>query len=143
MADPSWDPNSDGVAGLIEIEANAGADSPDDCLNSYENSSPNEVVDTDSDGVPDDQDALTDPSSSMDTDGDGYPDHGITMHEQQIADSSLVLDAFPNDPTEYFDSDGDGVGDSRSDHKILTNSYPKLLAIYGEDQYEVWCSDSH
>ena len=101
-----WDPNSDGVAGSVEIEANgAGANSPDDCLNSYENSSPNEVVDTDSDGVPDDQDAFPTPFFL-----DGYPD---AWNSNAIADSSLVLDAFPNDPTEYFDSDGDGVGDSQ------------------------------
>ena len=136
-----WDPNSDGVAGSVEIEANgAGANSPDDCLNSYENSSPNEVVDTDSDGVPDDQDAFpTDPSSSMDTDGDGYPDAwNSNATEQQIADSSLVLDAFPNDPTEYFDSDGDGVGDSQdpdpqNPYEFLSQIAP---ALYGEDQYD-------
>lgn len=55
-------------------------------------------VDTDSDGVPDVDDAFpNDPSESADTDGDGVGDNA---------------DAFPNDPTETLDSDGDGIGDN-------------------------------
>ncbi|MEQ9104801.1 MAG: T9SS type A sorting domain-containing protein [Rhodothermales bacterium] len=55
-------------------------------------------VDTDGDGVPDDEDAFpNDPTESADTDGDGVGDNG---------------DAFPNDPTESVDTDGDGVGDN-------------------------------
>ncbi len=55
-------------------------------------------VDTDGDGVPDDDDAFpNDPTEWSDSDGDGVGDNA---------------DAFPNDPDETADSDGDGVGDN-------------------------------
>jgi hypothetical protein len=55
-------------------------------------------VDSDGDGVPDDQDPFPDdPTESADGDGDGVGDNG---------------DAFPNDPSEWADSDGDGVGNN-------------------------------
>ena len=57
-----------------------------------------QIVDTDGDGVPDDEDAFpNDPTEWDDTDGDGVGDNS---------------DAFPNDPTETTDTDGDGVGDN-------------------------------
>jgi hypothetical protein len=56
-------------------------------------------VDTDGDGVPDYQDDFPeDPAFSKDTDGDDVPDR---------------LDAFPKDPRFSKDSDGDGVADSQ------------------------------
>lgn len=56
------------------------------------------VIDTDGDGVPDDEDAFpNDPTEWADSDGDGRGDNS---------------DAFPNDPNEQDDSDGDGVGDN-------------------------------
>ena len=55
-------------------------------------------VDTDRDGVVDDEDAFpSDPSESLDSDSDGVGDN---------------LDAFPSDPSESLDSDGDEVGDN-------------------------------
>jgi len=58
-------------------------------------------LDSDSDGVNDDEDAFPDdPSESADTDGDG------------VGDSA---DVFPEDPSEQMDSDGDGIGDN-ADH---------------------------
>ena len=55
-------------------------------------------VDTDGDGVPDDDDAFPDDASeTTDSDGDGVGDNA---------------DAFPNDANETMDSDGDGVGDN-------------------------------
>ncbi len=57
-----------------------------------------EPVDSDGDGVPDDEDAFpNDPTEWADTDGDGYGDNG---------------DAFPNDSSEWADTDGDGYGDN-------------------------------
>lgn len=56
------------------------------------------IVDTDGDGVPDDDDVFPDdPTEWVDSDGDGVGDNG---------------DAFPDDPTEWADSDGDGLGDN-------------------------------
>ncbi len=57
-----------------------------------------DLVDTDGDGVNDDQDAFPyDPFESVDTDGDGVGDN---------------TDAFPNDASETLDSDGDGTGNN-------------------------------
>ncbi|MBE0595850.1 MAG: S8 family serine peptidase, partial [Desulfuromonadales bacterium] len=60
-------------------------------------------IDSDGDGVPDAQDAFpNDPAASVDSDGDGAPDYwnpGATA--QQIANSSLVLDAYPHDATRW------------------------------------------
>ena len=68
--------------------------------------------DSDGDGVDDNDDAFPlDPAASVDSDGDGYPDawnEGATA--EQIAASSLVIDAFPNDKFEAIDADNDGVG---------------------------------
>ncbi|MDG1694546.1 MAG: CotH kinase family protein [Porticoccaceae bacterium] len=58
----------------------------------------NSVVDSDGDGVLDDDDAFPDDSSeSVDTDGDGIGDNE---------------DVFPNNSNETTDTDGDGVGDN-------------------------------
>ena len=55
-------------------------------------------VDSDRDGVVDDEDRFpADPSESSDLDSDGVGDNS---------------DAFPNDAGETADSDGDGVGDN-------------------------------
>jgi hypothetical protein len=61
------------------------------------------VIDTDGDGVPDDEDAFPeDPTQWLDSDGDGYGDN-ITGNNP---------DMFPDDPTEWNDLDGDGYGDN-------------------------------
>ncbi len=77
-------------------------------------------VDTDGDGVPDDDDAFpNDPTEWSDSDGDGVGDNGDAFPNDptETADSDGDgvgdnADAFPNDPTETADSDGDGVGDN-------------------------------
>ncbi len=74
-------------------------------------SNPDESEDTDGDGVGDNADAFpTDPAASADTDADGSPD--VWNPGMTAADSTegLVLDAFPNDPAETLDTDGDGIG---------------------------------
>ena len=56
-------------------------------------------IDSDDDGVVDEQDAFpNDSSETADTDKDGVGDNA---------------DAFPNDATETLDTDGDGVGDNK------------------------------
>lgn len=96
-----------------------------------------EDTDDDNDGVPDLQDAFPlDPSECRDEDqdwigdnldaddnGDGIPDdrnqNNIPDHEEQDFDGDGVRrsgvvpwDAFPLDPREWRDTDGDGIGDN-------------------------------
>jgi len=78
------DPDDDGDGWADDLEAMAGSD-PADPL-----STPS---DQDGDGVAD----IFDPDYAPDNDGDGFPNSD---------------DAFPNDPTEWRDMDGDGVGDN-------------------------------
>jgi parallel beta-helix repeat protein len=49
-------------------------------------------------------------SNETDTDGDGYPD---------------IIDAFPQDPTEWLDSDGDTVGDNADAYPMDPTKYLK------------------
>ncbi len=77
-------------------------------------------VDSDGDGVPDEDDAFPfDPTETTDSDGDGVGDNADVFpndpSESADSDGDGVgdnADAFPNDPTETADSDGDGVGDN-------------------------------
>lgn len=70
--------------------------------------------DTDGDGVRDSEDDLIDlRAASVDTDGDGYPDAwNANATGQQILDSTLHLDAFPNNSAASLDSDADGRPDA-------------------------------
>ena len=70
--------------------------------------------DADGDFVPDDEDAFpNDPAASTDADGDGAPDAwNENATPQQIAASELVLDAFLDNPDEWLDTDGDGIGNN-------------------------------
>lgn len=74
-----------------------------------------EQKDSDGDGIGDNEDKFpNDPSASVDSDYDGYPDYWNDGKSQQDSTSSpqLSLDAFPYDPTEHSDRDGDKVGDN-------------------------------
>ena len=89
--------------------------------------------DTDGDGVNDNLDAFSnDPNETADSDGDGYGDNADQCDSTPSAEAGDVnadgcgaserdtdgdgvndnLDAFPNDPNETADSDGDGYGDN-------------------------------
>tara|TARA_S200000501_G_scaffold104499_1_gene97892 strand:- start:5495 stop:7462 length:1968 start_codon:yes stop_codon:yes gene_type:complete len=82
-------------------------------------------VDSDRDGVVDDEDIFpSDPSESSDLDSDGVGDNSdafpLDANETIDSDSDGVgdnSDAFPNNAGETSDSDGDGVGDN-------TDAYP-------------------
>jgi hypothetical protein len=89
-----------------------------------------EWTDTDGDNVGDNSDAfINNLAASIDADGDGLPDAwNMSCDSTCQINSSLVLDlllddrdndyvvdsedAFPDDPTEYADSDLDGTGDN-------------------------------
>jgi hypothetical protein len=74
-----------------------------------------ETNDTDNDGIGDNSDAFPfDPSASIDSDSDGYPD-AWNIGKSQVdstSDPPLQLDVFPYNPKEWMDTDGDGVGDN-------------------------------
>ena len=71
------------------------------------------VVDSDSDGVPDANDAFpNDPAASLDTDGDGYPDAWNSGKSSSQSTTGLRVDAFPNDLAASLDTDGDGYPDT-------------------------------
>ncbi|MDB3978584.1 hypothetical protein N9395_04240 [Pseudomonadales bacterium] len=107
--------------------------------------------DSDSDGVPDDEDAFpNDPAASIDTDGDGMPDdwnEGKTQADS-TSDPLLALDedddgdgfadtedAFPNDPAASVDTDGDGTPDDWNEGKsaIDSTSSPQLVLDNDDD----------
>ena len=78
---------------------------------------PNETADTDGDGVGDNADACSGHDDSADADRDGTADGCDTCPNDadNDADRDGVCgdsDAFPNDPNETADTDGDGVGDN-------------------------------
>jgi len=67
----------------------------------------------------DDDDLPLDIAASVDTDGDGWPDSfndracDGRCDENDITSTGVTgLDAFPNDPGEWLDTDLDGVGDN-------------------------------
>ena len=110
-------------------------DSDGDGVNDAEDDFPNdanESTDTDGDGVGDNSDVFpNDANESSDLDGDGIGDNSdddadgdgtpnnvdafpLTDSSNDADNDGVAndLDHFPNDPNEYFDSDGDGVGDN-------------------------------
>ena len=59
----------------------------------------------------------------VDSDGDGASDASDfgTFREWNIEDGA---DKWPNDPTQWADSDGDGYGDNSSDGATLPDKFP-------------------
>ena len=76
------------------------------------------IIDSDADGVIDEEDAFPDdPAETHDDDGDGVGNN---------------TDAFPQDPDEQYDKDGDGVGDNADDfpnNKFASNWSTVYIAI--------------
>ncbi len=83
-------------------------DLSDPCPNQYGTSWIDQLAcpDQDQDGISDDNDpSISTPTAdSEDWDGDGFIDHSDDM--------ALNTDAFPNEPTQWQDTDGDGYGDN-------------------------------
>ena len=93
-ANESTDTDGDGVGDNSDVfpdDANESSDLDNDGIGD------NSDDDADGDGTPNDVDAFPLTDSSNDADNDGVSDD---------------LDAFPNNPNEYFDTDGDGIGDN-------------------------------
>ena len=86
-------------------------------------SNPKILIDSDSDGVPDETDDFpNDPAASRDTDKDGFPDSWNPGKNQSDSTTNLTLDAFPDDPAASIDSDGDGYPDSWNPGKSQSDS---------------------
>ena len=96
------------LLGCLDSDGDEIADTGDPCPFLFGNSWVDRFgcPDTDLDGISD----LNDPNefemteNSQDWDNDGYLDHA--------PDSSNNIDAFPEDSTQWTDSDGDGFGDN-------------------------------
>ena len=124
--DASEDTDTDGDG----LGDNADRDDDDDGSTDVEEancgtdplSSASQPIDTDGDGTCNSQDS--------DDDGDGLPDATETLTDPLDRDSdddgySDDVDAFPNDPTEWADQDGDGVGDNSDD--IVSETYGSAM----------------
>jgi probable HAF family extracellular repeat protein len=104
-----------GPAPVIDTDCDGVADDDDQFPED-----PNEVGDRDGDGVGDNADAFPDDHrETVDSDGDGVGDNGDVFphdaREQHDSDGDGVgdnADAFDNDSNETTDSDGDGTGDN-------------------------------
>ena len=69
--------------------------------------------DDDDDGIVDGDDAFpTDIAASVDTDNDGHPESWNDGYEAGDSTTGLSLDAFPGNPSEWADADGDTYGDN-------------------------------
>ncbi len=99
---------ADQDSGLVVVGMDSDGDTIADVADPFP-SDPDEWTDSDGDGVGDNSDAFpNDLTASLDSDGDGYPD----SWNSGITSSALYLDQFPFDPTEWADTDNDGVGDN-------------------------------
>ena len=140
--DTEWlDTDGDGIGDNADTDYDGDGtddsmeDSDGDGVNDAEDDFPNdanESTDTDGDGVGDNSDVFPDDANeSSDLDGDGIGDNSdddadgdgtpndvdafpLTDSSNDADNDGVAndLDHFPNDPNEYFDSDGDGVGDN-------------------------------
>ena len=136
-------------------EWNQGKDETDSTTNithvdSYP-TDPAASLDADGDGVPDEWnqgmgagnsntnltelDAFPDDAAaSVDTDGDGYPDHWNPGMKKGDSTTGLGLDAYPDDPREWADSDfpfGDGIGDNGDWLAGFNNYLFYVLVLFG------------
>ncbi|MCG2825186.1 MAG: right-handed parallel beta-helix repeat-containing protein [Thermoplasmatales archaeon] len=84
----------------VEVIDSDGDDIPDNEDAFPDDSS--EWADSDDDGVGDNSDAFpNDPAASKDSDSDGYPDEWNTGKSEEDSTTGLKLDAYPNDATKW------------------------------------------
>ena len=101
-----------GWDGLVILGLDTDNDGLVDIIDDLPND-PLEWLDSDGDGIGNNADAFDyDKAASIDTDGDRYPDEWNANMSKEDSSASLSIDIFPNDPLEWLDSDGDGVGDN-------------------------------
>ena len=127
---------SNGTAYTFTVTAtnSAGTSLPSDVSNTVTPS----VLDSDGDGVNDDQDVFpNDPNESVDSDGDGLGDNADPNDANTDSDGDGVADgqdAFPSDAEESADADGDGLGDNADPNDANTDTDGDGVAD-GQDAY--------
>lgn len=123
----STDPDDDND-GIPDADDDFPTDPAEDTDSDGDGIGDNDDLDDDNDGIPDTEDDFpNDPSESTDTDGDGIGDNtdpdddndgyydGVIEFQayffpNQSVTIDIPIDAFPLDPNEQVDTDGDGVG---------------------------------
>ena len=104
-----------GLLGCVDDDGDGYANLTDDFPND-----PTRWIDSDNDGFDDAEDACplttgnstTDRIGCLDSDGDGTSDPSPPVGNASGWNTSDGADAFPYDPTQHVDSDGDGYGDN-------------------------------
>ena len=99
---------------IVVLEDTDGDTQPDE-LGNHNASGLIEDLDDDGDGIPDLNESASNPQTNPlhpDTDGDGYCDgeHNVTIRGVQICEGGP--DAFPTDPEEWIETDGDEIGNN-------------------------------
>ena len=168
-ADEWLDTDGDGVGdngdedydgdGTDDEDEDSDGDGVNDANDDFPNDA-NESTDTDGDGVGDNEDVFpNDVNESSDLDGDGIGDNGDEdadgdgtpndvddfplASSSNDADNDGVendIDAFPNNPNEYFDTDGDGIGDN-ADLDDDDDGYADSVDAFPNDASEYLDSD--
>ena len=123
----STDPDDDND-GIPDADDDFPTDPAEDTDSDGDGIGDNDDLDDDNDGIPDAEDDFpNDPTETTDTDGDGIGDNtdpdddndgyydGILefrayFFPNQSVTIDIPIDAFPLDPNEQVDTDGDGVG---------------------------------
>ena len=114
-----------GVAGNSTIDRFGCVDNDGDGISNESDSFPDDPTrsqDTDGDGFDDLEDdcidvignSTNDRIGCRDTDGDGYSDETLPVGNSSGWNISNGADAFPLEPSQWNDSDGDGYGDNAS-----------------------------
>jgi len=82
------------------------------CINLGTDDSSDNKIDTDGDGVYDENDGFPDdPAASVDSDDDGHPDYWNPGKNQDDSITNLSIDAFSDDPAASLDTDNDDYPD--------------------------------
>jgi hypothetical protein len=71
----------------------------------------NTDIDSDGDGIGDEDDLCPNTPPGAEVDSDGC---ALVQKDSDLDSYNDLIDAFPNDPTQHLDSDGDGCGDNPS-----------------------------
>ena len=113
------------AAGEVNVVVTTSGGASSALQYTYEADAPG-TLDSDGDGVSDDQDAFpNDATETTDTDGDGLGDNADPNDANTDSDGDGVADGedvFPSDADESADADGDGLGDNADPNDGNTDS---------------------
>ena len=113
------------AAGEVNVVVTTSGGASSALQYTYEADAPG-TLDSDGDGVSDDQDAFpNDATETTDTDGDGLGDNADPNDGNTDSDGDGVADGedvFPSDADESADADGDGLGDNADPNDGNTDS---------------------